>query len=68
MLTQLFTIEEDGLPQFSDLSLAKPLRVSLHMAKPLRVSPFTTCAQVNKSERKLSKFAQVCLILACAPY
>jgi len=39
-----------------------------YLTKPLRVSPLTTCAQVNKSERKLSFFAQVCVILVGAPY
>jgi len=45
------------LPQFSDLS----------WLSPFGLAPLTTCAQVDKSERKLRDFAQVRVILAGAP-
>jgi len=50
------------------LVVVKPLRVNLPgWLSPSGLAPLTTCAQVDKSERKLRDFAQVRVILAGAP-
>jgi len=54
------------LPQFSDLSWLSPFGLAPWLS-PFGLAPLTTCAQVDKSERKLRDFAQVRVILAGAP-
>jgi len=50
------------------LVVVKPLRVNLPgWLSPSGLAPLTTCAQVDKSERKLTKFVQVRVIFAGAP-
>jgi len=50
------------------LVVVKPLRVNLPgWLSPSGLAPLTTCAQVDKSERKLAKFTQVRVIFAGAP-
>jgi len=64
---RLLGVEESCQRRQVSEEVASVLR--LVVVKPLRVNlaPLTTCAQVDKSERKLAKFAQVRVIFAGAP-
>jgi len=56
-----------GVASVLRLVVVKPLRVNLPgWLSPSGLAPLTTCAQVDKSERKLAKFAQVRVIFAGA--